>query len=481
MCRSDLKGVALALALLAQGCATVPGLPESATPRPVETLAADRSLAAERGAFPDDRWWLAYDDAALDALIQEGLSQSPDLAAAAARVRMADAIARQARSALLPTLEIDAKAGGRRMSQNQVFPSQFLPDDMFSEAELSGNLSFDIDLWGRNRKALAAALSETAAARVDAAQARNLLTTAIARRYFEFQSLNARIVIARGDQQLAAEAEALAASRVREGIDNSAGLNAARANAQRARGNLAALEEAAAFARNALSALTGEGPDRGLSIAAAALPRAGGLAVPANLPLNLLGRRPDIVSARLHAEAAAARIGVARADFYPSINLSAIAGLQSVGLDKLFESASRFATLGPAVSLPLFDGGARAARYRHAHAAYDEAVARYDTTLVQALRDVADSVASKRMTTERLDAARAEAHARSEAARLIRMRHKAGLEDRMRLIEAERAAALSADLLAQSQANDVLAAIALTSALGGGFYEAGPSSDGKTP
>src|SRR5262249_2808149 len=148
--------------------------------------------------------------------------------------------------------------------------------------------------------------------------------------------------------------------------------------------------------RHAIAALMGAGPDRGLAIARPEVTLVRAFGLPRELAADLLGRRPDIVAARLRAEAAARRIDQARAAFYPNVNLVAFAGVQSIGLDMLGRSGSSIGSIGPAISLPIFDGGRLRSQLRGADADYALAVANYDDTVVRALQDVADATASQR-------------------------------------------------------------------------------------
>src|SRR5581483_2298658 len=182
-----------------------------------------------------------------------------------------------------------------------------------------------------------------------------------------------------------------------------------------------------ALARDQLAALVGKGPDRGLDVA---LPGAAALrpfGVPATLGVDLIGRRPDIVAARLRAEAASSRIKAAHAAYYPNINLNGDLGFQALGIANLISPASEIGQIGPAVSLPIFDGGRIEAGYRNARAQYDEAVANYDKTLTQALRDVADALANQReLATELADAKIALAESEN-AYRIATLRYQGGL------------------------------------------------------
>ena len=176
-----------------------------------------------------------------------------------------------------------------------------------------------------------------------------------------------------------------------EGLENAGAVERARSALATSQGELAALDEALVLARNRIAVLLGAGPDRGLTITRPAPIAREDFGLPANLPAELIGRRPDIIAARLRSEAAASRIKEARAAFYPNINLAGLIGLQALGLDNVFKSGSEFGTVGPAISLPIFDGGSLRGRYRASEADYREAVAQYYCALIQALREIADS------------------------------------------------------------------------------------------
>jgi len=186
-----------------------------------------------------------------------------------------------------------------------------------------------------------------------------------------------------------------------EGLENAGAVERARSALATSQGELAALDEALVLARNRIAVLLGAGPDRGLTITRPAPIAREDFGLPANLPAELIGRRPDIIAARLRSEAAASRIKEARAAFYPNINLAGLIGLQALGLDNVFKSGSEFGTVGPAISLPIFDGGSLRGRYRASEADYREAVAQYDGALIQALREIADAAASERALGQR--------------------------------------------------------------------------------
>jgi len=462
------RPLVLLAALSSAACAPVPRLGSAPVPRSAESLASQASLTGHLADWPSDRWWAALGDPALDALIAEGLAGSPDVAVAAARVRAAEAIARQAGAALGPSLAVDGSAGGTQQSQNLGIPPTFVPDGIQDTGRLTAALSFNLDLWGKNRAALRAARGEAAAAEVDAAQARLLLTTNIAAAYADLGQYYAQRDVAR-DVVTAREAVAkLTAQRVAIGVDTRGSQSAADTRVPQARADVLALDEAIVLTQNRLAALVGSGPDRGRSIARPTI-REVPVGLPTNAGIDLVGRRPDLVAARLRAEAADQRIKVAKADFYPNLNLTALVGLQSLGLGTLLDTGSTYGNGGLAVSLPVLDAGRIQGRYRGARASYDEAVARYDATLITALREVADAVASRNAADTRLAEARRALSFAEDASQIAQLRYRAGLSNQLNVLATSDTLLAARRAVADLEARRTTLDVTLIRALGGGY------------
>ena len=481
MTRHSRFAVPLGFLLLA-GCVTPPDLGPKPIPRTPESVAATRSLAPAPGAaWPGDRWWTDYGDAQLSALIEEALQGAPDVAAAAARLQRARGLTQQAGAATLPTLDAQGRAGYDRQSLNLGFPDTFkpfLPHGWQESAQVAGTLAFDLDLWGKNRAALAAATSEERAAALDLAQARTTLATGIASSYADLARLYDERDVRLAALEVRNASRKLVGDRQVNGLETRGSLRQADAEAATARAALGETEQAIAVRQHQIAALMGAGPDRGLAIARPALPAARLAGVPEGTTTALVARRPDIVAARERVEAAARRIRVARADFFPSIRLSALVGVQAFGFDNLIAKDSLYGSAGPAIDLPIFDAGARRGRYRGARADYDLAVAAYDQAVVTAYQDAADAVTGVTMIAQRLADARAAVAASQDAYTIAQGRYRAGLSNYLDVLAVEdrllaaRLAAASLEAAARS------ADIALIRALGGGF--AGISQDTHT-
>lgn len=464
---------ALTAVLLLAGCAAVPDLGPKPVPRGPETVAAEKSLpAGPEAAWPRDAWWQDYGDPQLTALIEEGLKASPDVATAAARYRRAAGLAQQARAATLPSLDATGRVGVDRQSLNMGYPEQFkqlLPKGWQDSGQIAASFNFDLDLWGKNRAALAAATSERRAAEIDVREAELLLSTGIASAYVDLARLFALREVRAATLTIRENSRKLVSDRVAQGLDMRGSLAQAEAQVATARAALAEIDQSIALRRHQLAALVGSGPDRGLEITPPPLAATPARGLPADVTTELVGRRPDVVAARERVEAAASRIKVARTDFFPAVKLSALIGLQSLGLSNLIASDSIYGSAGPAVTLPIFHGGALAGQYKGARATYDEAVAAYDKSVLAAYQDTADAVTAEQMIAQRLAEARAALAASNEAYAIARRRYEGGLSNYLDVLTVEDRLVQARSAVAELEAAARSADVALIRALGGGF------------
>jgi NodT family efflux transporter outer membrane factor (OMF) lipoprotein len=456
--------------LLSSACASVPNLGAKPIARAASDYASAQSLAGTPSAWPVDGWWRHYQDPQLTQLISEALAGSPDLAAAAARVRRAQGLAQQAGAALLPQVDASASVSEENPSQNS--GSGKVPSGWHAFGTASVGLSFDLDLWGKNRAALRAARRDAEAAQYDADEARLLLTTNIASAYADLASLYAQRDNLESALDIRTQTVKLVEQRVNAGLDSQAELRQAAGRVPQTKADLAATDEAIALEKHALAELTGAGPDRALSIGRPQVAALQAQGIPANASTDLIGRRPDIAAARTRVEAAGERIKEARAAFYPSINLTALIGLQSFGLGSFFSSGSQFASATPAISLPLFHGGALQGQYRGRRGEYDEAVALYNGQVVQALRETADAVTSQKMLVDRLAQSRSALANFEEANRLARLRYEHGLSTYLDVLTAEESVLSARLAVAQLETRAFTLDVQLVRALGGGFVAA---------
>ena len=461
--------VAGASLLALSACASLPGKGPTVSPKAADHYATQQSFAAPESAWPDQDWWKAYGDAQLNQLIDEALAGSPNMAAAQARVDRALASVSQERAGLAPSLEGRASVGESKQSYHNGIPALFVPKGYNDVGSFSLNLSYDFDFWGKTRSAIAAATSESKASQADAAAARLTLSTAVAAAYADLSRLYAERDVAERSVQSRLETLDLVRRRVTNGLDTQGELKQAEAGAPAARAELAAIDEQITDTRNELAALVGAGPDRGASIARPAKAQIKAFGLPSSLAANLIGRRPDVVAARWRAEAAAKRIGQAKAQFYPDVNLVAFVGYQSLYLRELTASGSDNGQIAPALTLPIFEGGRLRANLRGAQADYANAVASYDGAVVQALHDVADAATGERALSERLSESRQALAAEEDAYRIARARYEGGLANYQSVLIEEDRVLQSRRTVVDLEARAFDLDIQLVKALGGGF------------
>jgi NodT family efflux transporter outer membrane factor (OMF) lipoprotein len=323
--------------LLSTACASIPNLGAKPEMRSASEYAATASLTPSGAAWPDRGWWLRYNDPQLNRLIDEGIAGSPDMEAAAARFRTAQGIAQQAGGALSPSIDAFATSDFGKIGDSK----------LISQGKAGLSFSFDLDLWGKNRAALAAATSDAEAAGYELAEARLALTTGIASTYADLAQLYRQRDTLESALQIRSESLKLVNQRVEIGLDTRAELKQAEGRVAEARDDLAANEEAIGLTRNALAALVGQGPDRGLAIQRPAVAIFATQGIPANATIDLIGRRPDIAASLASVESAGSRIEEARAAFFPSINISALVGLSAFGVGDILSHSNQLAASAP--------------------------------------------------------------------------------------------------------------------------------------
>ncbi len=463
---------------LAGGCAQVPRLDPPPAMKKVNELGSSSSFAAPTTAWPANEWWRGYGDPQLDALIEEALHNAPDLDLAQARLKAAAAQVQGAGATRLPEVTASAEIAEAKQSYDFLVPRQALPKGWNGYGAATLNMSYELDFWGKNRASLAAAVSEQCAAEVEIAQTRLILSTSVASAYAGLLHLYTLRDNAAETLALRMQTVALFRQRHQFGLETLSSVRQVETRQAAAKGDLLAIEERIGLQRNAIAALLGAGPDRGLEITRPKVAWAGSQGLPSNLSLDLLGRRPDIVAARLRTEAAAHRIDQRKAGFYPSVNLLAFAGFQSVGVANLLKSASQSGAAGPAISLPIFNTDRLQGEFKGARAEYDAAVATYNGTLSTALREVADATTGRKSLDEELAAARAAVAAAAEAHQIVSSRYEGALATYLDVLSAEDSLISARRSEAELETRALILDVSLVRALGGGFA---PDSSSTVP
>ena len=440
-------------------------------------LTAARTLAAtpvDAAAWPADGWWHGYGDPQLDALVAEAIAGSPSLTAAEARLRAAQGQALAVGALKLPNVALDAEVTRQRYPENGLYPPPFA-GHYYSDGRVAFDLSYDIDFWGRNRALLAAARSGVDAAEADRAAARLALAVAVVRAYVQLDLWYSLLDVANDQLKQQTSIMELTQQRVEAGLENTARVKQSEASLAFARAGIAAAQANIDLARNQLAALVAAGPDRGQALARPHLAAPASIALPAALPADLLGRRPDVAAARAQVQGAAQGVAAAEADFYPNVNLAAFGGLQSIGLDKLFEGSATIVGVTPALSLPVFNRRQLRGALEARQAQFDASVGQYNQTLIDAVHDVADVVTNWR-ALERESAEQQTALAAAQRAYdLTTERYRAGLDNYLTVLSTENQLLLAEAAGAQLAAQRLTFSVDLVRALGGGYTPRAPA------
>ena len=340
------------------------------------------------------------------------------------------------------------------------------------QGDLGAMLSWDLDLWGQHADAATQTRALAEAANLDIDNARLLLAGALVQSYIDLYRSYALADIAERAEAQRSNILDITRRRVAAGLDTRVELREAEGALPQARLALTQARSAQALAIHELAALGGRGADAYAVIGRPQMNLEAALPLPAQLPVNLLARRPDVIAARARIEAADAGKRAAKAAFYPNVNLTALAGYASFGLSDLLSAGSFGYGAGPGLSLPLFDGGRLRAQYRGSEASLDQAVANYDDIVVRAVHQAADQISLIDSLSAELGQQRESLAAAEEAYRLAEERYRAGLAGYLTVLNAETEVLNERRQQVDLSASLALARVTLLLAAGGSFQSA---------
>lgn len=470
-----LSATFLAFILTIAGCASTKNIAPQDTLNTASALDAGAALRAADGdaGWPSVTWWRAYNDPQLDALIDRAQAGNPTLALAAARVREARSLAGVAESAQSPHIDGSMGIARKKWPDNGYYgPGKY--NDVTTWNDTAGlQLSYNLDLWGRDENNTQRALDATHARAADARAAQLDLEANVVRAYIGLSQAFALRDIANDTLTQQQRIADRAHRRLTGGIGTQLEVAQAEASLPEYERQLDTYDEAIALARNQLAALVGQGPGAGDTLTRPVLSLATPMGLPSSLPAELVGRRPDVVAARWTVAAQARGIDVAKAQFYPNVNLMASLTQMSAGgalLTFLTKNGTGWSG-GPAITLPIFEGGQLRSQLGAASAQYDEAVDHYNATLVEALRDIADQVVRLKSLDRQLDAAARSVAAAQKSYGLAEEGYKRGLTDYLNVLVAQTQLLRVQDNQARVQAERLAVYTTFTTALGGGIDE----------
>lgn len=463
--------VAIAVALA--GCA-IPAKVQHPALRDEVPLAGLQAPA--RAGWPDTDWWRQYQDPQLNDLIDRAMKGSPDLAQATSRLESARQSIRIAAAQAGLSINGSAQITRQRMSENGLIPSKFLGFTWYNQGDLGVQAQYDFDWWGKKRAAIEAAVDQARAAQAQHSAAALAIQNAVADTYFGWLADEARIDVARQQVETQDQSVRVAELRVRQGVDLPDDAQRARIQQASARELLVALESSAKIRQTALASLLGIAPAELPPLSPRPLPTIDG-GLPANAGVDLISRRPDIAASRWQVESALKQTDVARAEFFPDLSLSAMAGLSSIDLDKMFHASSRVFSLTPALHLPIFNSGLLQANFRASQAQLDAAVAQYNGTVLSAARDVSlQSLTAQQIAARRKEQA-AQIAANESLLTSAQARARQGVRDIRETLGAKGQLLQSRDDALSLQAQALSTDLALIKALGGGYRMAGAEQD----
>lgn len=461
--------IALLLSAVLNGCAMLPETGQLDSMKPQSDYQTAKSFSAPASNWPTERWWQAYGDPQLVTLVDEALRDSPDMAAAAARMRRAEAYVKVSRSSLMPQVSANAAVTEQKLSYNHLIPRSPASDGWQDYGVGTINLNWEIDFWGKNRAGLAAATSQSEASRAESALVRLNLAAAIVMNYAELSRLHALRDTAVRTVEIRSKTADLFSERFANGMETQGSVSEAKSRLAGAQGELLFIDEQIGLTCNRLASLAGAGPDRALSIQRPTVNLNSQFGLPEELAANLLGRRPDVTMARLMAEAQLHRIDQKKAEFYPNVNLVAFIGVQSLGLNMLTRAGSDIGGIGPAVSLPIFTAGRLRGELNERSATYDEMVANYNATVTHALEEVANAALSIKALARQVDKGQEAVTEASEAHRVARNRYEGGLANFIEVLYAEDILLNNQRILTSLKSRALTLDVTLQRALGGGY------------
>ncbi len=458
------RSLALVVACSLSGCAMVsPQLKPD-----VSVAGAWNEPAPADAAAVSPTWWTTFGSPELESLVSEALAGSPDLAIATERVQQAEAQVRVADSSLFPVLTAAASTSGLRTS-TVGSTTRAGGAVVNSGGNVGLTASYELDLWGKNRAGVRAAESSAAAAGFDRDTAQVTLVSGVATSYFDVLALRTRLAIARDNLTTAQKVLDVVSARARNGEASALDLSRQEGTVLSQQAALVPLEQQERQTLAALAVLVGRTPE-GFDVKATGI---GDLRVPTidpGLPSTLLVRRPDLASAEAQLAAANADVAAARAALLPSITLTGTAGLATSALTSIATSGTT-AAIGIAASLlqPIFDGGRLRGQKAIAESRERELVETYRKAILSAFADVEEALAgTSRLGQQEQLQADVQAHAQ-ESLRLAEVRYRAGADDLLTVLDAQRTLFAAQDQLAQVELSRLQAAVSLYKSLGGGW------------
>ena len=478
--RFPLKRLTLALAstALLSGCAVGPDFfrPDAQLPEQYGHETATTPAASAEAAAPDTaavapapinpEWWRLFEDSTLDSLIAETLANNQDLQAAIARMQAAEAAAREAGSYRFPSVDLNGSVT-RNHTSGDAFANKNTGSSTFNDRQAGLGINYEIDLWGRVRRSIEAADASALSSQFARDALRLSLTGQVAAEYLTLRSLDAQLQVTRETLESREQTLKIVQGRFDAGASSALDLAQARGALSAAQAQWNDLRRQRALSENLLGLLTGH---PGLTVRVTEF---GKLPMPpmppVGLPSGLIEARPDVRQSEQDLIAANARIGVAKAAYFPSISLTGLLGSQSTSLSDLFGSGTTFWTYGATLAMPIFDAGRTGARVDQASAYQKEALANYRKTLQIAFREVKDALVALKELSDQEIALAAQVESAQLALKIAQANYEGGYISFMDVLDSLRTVNAAQLQYLTTHRNRLSAAVDLFKALGGGW------------
>jgi NodT family efflux transporter outer membrane factor (OMF) lipoprotein len=451
------------------GCAYYGDIHGNSRPLNAYSLSTSHVYKPLTGPTTYANWWRKFKDPQLNQLINVALSDSPDMQIAKARVRQAQHLAEEASSLLWPSVNFSGYVQRQKFSQFGLVPPPF-NGKTFNIGTVGFNFNYEFDFWGKNRQILMARVSEECAAQAELAQARLIISAAVANTYFQLRGNIAQVKIAKENWLLSKRILRIASTRQARGINSDIPVKNIQANTQAIKLSLEEYRQAELLSRHQLAVLLGNNPFTTEIKTRQFVFHQYHVTLPSSLPARLIAQRPDIYAAKSRAQAEASRIRVAKAYFFPDINLNALFSYQALGLGRLFDVQSQNNAITGAVDLPIFDAGARRANLGVKYAEYDLAVNEYNKTILTALREVADQLSILQSVGSQLAAQNAALKATRHNYKLFSSRYNHGIADYVQVLRSRQSLIERQSELIDLQTRHLQAVVATLKALGGNDF-----------
>ena len=424
--------VASAAVLVLAGCASPGHQSEPVAQRDAQALGLS---AAQQTSAVDAQWWHQFGDAQLDALVAKALEGSPSLGSAQARLTRAQAVVEAARGAELPAVAFDTSVKRELLSRNGLFPPPY-GGSIFNQSSATFGLSWDADVFGREKHDLEAALGSARAAKADADVAAQQIATQVVRTYFSLARLESQRAVAQRTYDQRKQMLSLIQQRVSAGLDTVVEQKQGEGALPDTLAQIESLDEQIDLARHALAALTAQ-PMETTATLAPTLEQLHVSPQPPVLGADLIARRPDVAAALARVEAAKEQVASQKTRFYPDINFSAGFGLDSISLGKFLELPSKTWSFGPALHLPIFEGGQLRAQLKGKGAERDAAIQAYNQQVIDAVREAADAATSAASIGRQLTLQRQALEASTASYDFSQKRYGQGLGNALIVLNAE--------------------------------------------